>query len=81
MMHVGHTALRMLLRLILAAIALALRMIYAYYEGIDMFESGRVQTRYWLWTCIICVLVYAIALPASRSSHRHPNQRSTDKRL
>jgi hypothetical protein len=80
MMHVGHTALRMLLRLCLALIALTLRLIYAYYEGIDMLQPGHMQKRYWAWTCVICVLVYAIALPASRTERNHPGQRATDKR-
>lgn len=72
--------MRMLLRLFLAGVALLLRMVYAYYLDVDMFEPGALQVSFWFWTCVICGLVFVIALPHRRNSERHPNQRSNDRR-
>lgn len=70
---------RMLLRALLALVALAARMIYAYYLDINMFERGPIQVSFWLWTCVICGLVFIIALPSRRSALHHPNQRASDR--
>jgi hypothetical protein len=78
--HAMYTATRVFLRLLLAFITLCLRLIYAYYLDLDMFKPGPLQTSFWIWTCIICGLVYAVALPSTRTPQRHPNQRASDRR-
>jgi hypothetical protein len=70
---------RMLLRLFLACVVLILRMVYAYYLNVDMMQPGPIQTAFWVWTCVICGLVFFIALPTRRSPINHPRQRVTDR--